>query len=373
MAQPQCPAGALTSFPLKIGFTPTSDTYKNIPVDNTELVFQWQPRSISPSFEKIPLNSGLIDEPTGLTTLRYNTKIYSLISVQIAQATHTEWLPTNQSRLDNKEDIIFIFKTSVSEPLNIMIVVPIIKNGTAQTDPLYLTALDPSSGLENGPFSLDDCVPRSNYIKYTSCLPGYSKDAPSNNALIYVDISGLSVSPTLMDSIKKNSFAGSNFPAKPTADFMNRFTSDLKTITSTTIGTNVAMSSRFVNSTGQSNKSESTDNYKCMPLDMAQIQTSDLVGAKKLTEILLPEQKEAKILNPGKLERGISIALGIIMGIMFFGLGIYMLLGFIKGSQGGVTETTTIVSKIYGIWPFILVLIIGIASGAAITVVTSQK
>jgi hypothetical protein len=118
-----------------------------------------------------------------------------------------------------------------------------------------------------------------------------------------------------------------------------------------------------------------------MPLDMTQIQTSNLAGAKTLTEVLLPQQKDAQIVDPGKLERGISIALGIVMGIMFFGLGIYMLWTFIKGSGTGTTVAgaaaadapTTWYTNIKVLAPFLVVLIIGIISGAVITTLTAKK
>lgn len=225
-----------------------------------------------------------------------------------------------------------------------------------------------------GPFSLENCLPLKDYIKYTSCLNGYSSDAPTANAVIYVDISGLSVSSVLMDGIKRN--LGVDFPT-PISYFMSKFSQTKKSVTGDTIGKVVSISSPFVTYEPPLVAEASTDNYKCMPLDMAQIQTSDMVGAKTLTEVLLPKQKEAKILDPGKLEKAISIALGVVMGLMFFGLGFYMLFTFIQGARAtgvsGPEPTVTIFSKLYSLWPFLLVLVIGIAAGAAITVVTSKK
>jgi hypothetical protein len=178
-----------------------------------------------------------------------------------------------------------------------------------------------------------------------------------------------------MDGIKKN--LGIDFPI-PISYFMNEF-SESKSVTAETIGKVVSISSPFINYTPPLVPEASTDNYKCMPLDMAQIQTSDMVGAKTLTEVLLPKAKDAKILDPGKLEKAISIALGVVMGIMFFGLGFYMIFTFIQGARGaastvsGAAPTVTIFSQLYSLWPFLLVLIVGIAAGAAITVVTSNS
>jgi hypothetical protein len=338
---------------------------------------QWGTRTTPPVFLKQATSGGTIDEKDGSTTLRYNTNTYNLISVQIAKATHTSWLVPTKSQPDNKEDLIFIFTSSAADPRILMIVVPIIRTGRARTDPLYLTALGATTEADagKGPFSLEDCLPLRDYIKYTSCLNGYSTDAPTANAVMYVDVSGISVSPTLMDGIKRN--LGFDFPT-PVSYFMNKF-SGSKIMTAETIGKVVSISSPFVTYEPPIVAEASTDNYKCMPLDMAQIQTSDMVGAKTLTEVLLPKAKEAKILDPGKLEKGISIALGVVMGIMFFGLGFYMIFTFIQGARGaastvsGAAPTVTIFSKLYSLWPFLLVLIIGIAAGAAITVVTSKK
>ena len=374
-----CPIGALTSFPLGIGFTPTSSIYSSLPRDTSRMQMQWGSRATRPGFLRGPTNGGIIDEQAGTTTLRYNGNSYSMTSAQIAKATHTPWILPIASQPINTEDIILIFTTNAATTTPIiMIVVPVVRNGTAKTDSTYLTALDISGDAGDGPFSLEDCLPLNDYVKYTTCLNGYSTDATAANALVFVDISGLSVSPTLMTAIQTESFGGNPFPSA-TSDFMTKFSSSTKSVTAATIGTQVSISSPFVTYVPPSNAPPSTDNYKCMPLDMAQIQGSDLSGAKTLTEILLPQQKDVKILDPGKLEKGISIALGIVMGIMFFGLGIYMLWSFIEGTRGaaatvsGAAPTVTIFSKLYSLWPFLLVLIVGIASGAAITVITSQK
>ena len=376
MPEATCPIGALTSFPLGIGFTPTTSIYNSLPRDTSRIQLMWGTRMTHPSFLRGPDNGGIIDEQTGMTTLRYNTNTYNLMSVQMCKSTHTPWVLPVSSQPSNKEDLMFIFNTNaVSTTPIIMIIVPIVRNGEAKTDPKYLTGLD-VSGSSTGPYSMQDCVPLGDYVKYSTCLNGYSTEATTANALVFVDISGLAVSEARMTSIQKNGgFGATGFPAA-TAYFMNKFSTMTVSVTASTIMNQVSITSPFVNYVPPSNAPPTTDDYKCMPLDMTQIQASDLSGAKTLTQILLPELKDEKILDPGKLERGISIALGVIMGIMFFGLGIYMLWGLISGIRGstasGPQPTVTVFSTIFALWPFLLVLIVGIACGAAITVVTSK-
>ena len=374
MAQSTCPITAMTSFPLGIEFTPTTGIYNSLPRDVGQLQMQWGTRTTRPGFMG-GSNGGIIDEPSDTNTLRYKTNSYNLLSVQIAKATHTAWILPIASQSFNKEDLIFIFTTNaVSTTPILMIIVPIIRNGTARTDPLYLTALDSSREAGSGPYSLKDCLPFNEYIQYTSCLNGYSTEAPTANAVIYVDISGLSVSSELMSSVLQKSFGTPLFPI-PVSYFMNKF-SRSATVSASTINKSVSISSPFKTFVPPSNAPVTTDNYKCMPLDMTQIQTSDLSGAKTLTQILLPQQKEIQILNPGKLERGISIALGVVMGLMFFGVGIYILWSFIDGTRAaasGAAPTVSIFSKLYSLWPFLLVLLIGISVGVVITVLTAKK
>ena len=373
-----CPVGSLTSFPLGIDFTPTYDIYKNLSRDTASIQVQWGSRATKPGFLLGSNNGGLIDEQSGMTTLRYNSMTYNLITVQIAKATHTPWMLPISAQPDNKEDIIFIFTTTArsTTPI-IMIIVPIVRDGTAQSDPMYLTALNSDGDAGSGPYSLDKCMPFNDYVKYTTCLNGYSTEAPTANAIVFVAVEGLKVSPTLMAAIQEG-FGGNPFPA-PTSDFMTKFTVSRFAVTPATIGTKVSISSPFSIYVAPSDAPPTTDNYKCMPLDMAQIQTSDLSGAKTLTQILLPEQQDIKLVNPGKLEKGISIALGIIMGAAFFGLGIYMLWTLIQGTRAaaatvsGATPTVTIFSKLYSLWPFILVLAVGIAAGAVITFLSVSR
>ena len=322
---------------------------------------------------------GILDEnvAAATNTLVYNKIRYNLASVQIAKSTHTAWVLPITAQPENKEDMIFIFSTPTKHDIPIlMIVVPIVRTGAPQTDPLYLTALDVSNNVQNKTFSLEDCIPKNDYIKYTTCLTGYSTEASSANVIVFVNTAGLSVSRTLIEAILKKVFTAATFPVA-TADFMTKFSTTTSSVTAADIGNRVSITSPFINYVPPSNAPPSTDNYKCMPLDMAQIQRSDLSGAKTLTQVLLPDRKDSKILDPGKLERGISIALGIVMGILFFSVGIYILWKFIEGAKataaGTAVPTVTIFSKLYSLWPFLLVLIVGISTGVVITVLTSKK
>lgn len=375
-----CPLRAMTSFPLGIDFTPTPGFYTSLSNDNKSLVMQWGVRLTKPGF-----SGQFIDEQTGTTsttTLRYDTNTYHLTGLQITKPTHTSWLLPVTSQPLNKEDILFMFtttSTSSTAPI-IILIVPVVRNGTARTDPVYLMALD-SGEAGAGPFPLKDCLPDKNYIKYTTCLKGYSTEASSANAIVYVNTTGLSVSATLMAAIQKNNFGGNPFPI-PIADFMQKYSLTQISVTAETIKTHVSVSSSpFQNYVPPSDAPPNTDNYKCMPLDMTQIQTSDLSGAKTLTQILLPEARDMKILNPGMTEYVLTIVIGVTMGLLILGVGFLTVSNVVipaiapaaGAAVAGAAGGPTLVQRLYDVRFYILAGFVGVFIGGLASYFTTKK
>jgi len=261
----------------------------------------------------------------------------------------------------------------------IMIIVPIVRDGKARTDPPYLLALD-SSVDNQGPFSLEDCLPLNNYITYTTCLAGYSSEASSVNAITYVNTTGLSVSPELMNTIKSKCLGGLAYLALSDA-FMVKFPMTRVTMNDvTTMSKYVSVAaSPFTNYVPPSNAPPTTDNYKCMPLDMAQIQTSDLSGAKTLTQVLLPTVKDQKLLDPGLTEKVLTIILGVALVLLVFVVGFLTVFNVVvpaAGAAAGVTpaagaaavaSATTSTQTLTVMMPYILAAGIGLVAGSLIT------
>jgi len=372
-----CPPSSKTSFPLGIGFTPTTGVYSSLSMDKSRLEMQWGIRSTKPGF-----SGDYVNEEAGATTttLRYNTNTYSLTALQISKSTHTPWLLPVTSQPLNTEDIVLTFITTskTSTTPIIIVVIPIVRNGTARTDPLYLTALDTASDEIKGTFSLKDCLPDNNYIKYTVCIPGYTTEASSADAIVYVNTTGLSVSSTLMAAIQKNSLGGRQFPT-PDADFMQEWKKVRISMTAESIKTHVSMSSSpFENYMPPSDAPPSTDNYKCMPLDMAQIQTSDLSGAKTLTQILLPEARDVKILDPGMTEYVLTIVIGVTLGIIILSVGFLTVSNVVipaiaPAAGAAAVGGPTLVQRLYDVRFYILAGFVGVFIGGLASYFTTKK
>jgi hypothetical protein len=223
MAVNTCPSYGLQSFPVDVGFALVESSYKdakNIPL---KIQFQWGTRTSAPVFSSA--KSGVIDHVQNdvETTIQYNNKLYNLGSVQITSPTHNRWIvPVNEelTKADNLEDIVITYeidtfsKSKDTDPKYIILVNPILRTNDTVKDPQYLV------NLANGTASSVTLAPLfpytsgTNYVYYTTCVPGNTLQSHYKNILVLLNPGGILVSSSLMTSIKKlyNSFSEGNYP-----------------------------------------------------------------------------------------------------------------------------------------------------------------
>ena len=342
-----CPAGAITSFPLGISIIPSQSQYDAVKDSALSgMTIQWGTKTTAPKFSNSNATGGILNEDD--TTLRYQGVKYSLSRAQICAQTHSGWiLPVGAN---NKEDLILIF-TNSNESLtisNIMIIVPIIR-GSVATDPTYFKGLNDST--LTGSFTLKDCVPPTSYLHYVSCLAGYVSSAKASNVAVFVNITGITVNETLMTSIITSGF-GTAFPAIQ-APFLTSFRG------SKSIGVGDNTIERYITTTTAlfadpatfANRTDSTDKYKCVPLNpdadvvngAIQINTrtgellTDVLSARKN---LMAADVDKGAIDPKRLEMGVGITVGIIFGILFLSVGGYFIKEYVWPSPVASAAST---------------------------------
>jgi hypothetical protein len=331
--------------------------------------FQWASRSISPQF--IP-GGGVIDDGDGsgianLSTLQFNNTRYTNYSVQIASATHNNWIVPITLKGQNSEDIIITFHNpNTALPYNyIIIVIPILRNGTPGKDPLYLQAL--SNAQTQGTFSLSSCLPSKNslFAYYATCLDGYTEYQNPENVYVFVAVQGLSVSAGLMTTLQKLASASSFPPVS--LPFLQYFARKIASIGNTDFTKYVLTTRYLLDSSGIASiykdltineRSDPTSAYQCVPLDPdtdivdGQIKV-DLESAQLLSSVLAERDAVRSTSSPiqltpaGKtrLQAYIGSALGICCAILIFSILLYFLY---KWSTKETTLPSTVPTSTWG-------------------------
>jgi len=397
-----CPAGAITSFPLGISITPSQNQYDALADPALSgMTIQWGTKTTAPTFSNTNSTGGILNEDDS-TTLRYQGVRYSLSRAQICAQTHSGWiLPVGAN---NKEDLILIFTNNNDSVTlsNIMMIVPIIR-GNVVTDPAYLKGLaDPTI---TGSFSLKDCVPSNSYLHYVSCLAGYVSNANVSNVAVFVNITGITVNDTLMTSIITNSGFGTAFPTIQ-APFLTSFRGSKtigvgdntleKYITTSTNDEPPAAIEGFglmTDPADAAKRTDSTDKYKCVPLNPDADVVNGAIQVNTETGELLTKVLSARkgvmtadtapgAFDPGKIEEGVSIALGIIFGILFLSIGGYFMKQYLfpspvtaSGASGPASGGWFTYVKAGGVFLFIVgvIVLIGWAGYAIGTAVNKSK
>lgn len=337
-----CPSGAITRFPLQLSATITDLLYDGVSEPIT-MDIQWAARSTPPMFVDPKMDSKTDEVGAGntnLTTLRFKNNNYTVSSVQFIKASHTSWLLPLSSQALNKEDIVITFSTSNStyQYSHITFVIPILRNSTS-TNPTYLNGLsDPNT---NGPFSLQSCFPsnsRARFAFYAICLAGYSSTSPSQNAYVFVSTDGINVSSALMTkilSIRGGTDFGSYSPS-----YLNRlsgtstivgYTTFSKYVMSTTNLLNFNDFKRIYPQVETSVRQDDTSAYQCVAIDpdsaIVDGKLSVNVNSGEVLTDVLEKREQLRAMNnvtgsmdPGRLERYMGTALGIILSILLFGM-----------------------------------------------------
>jgi hypothetical protein len=359
----KCPDNAITSFPLGLAQTATDVLYDSVN-ESIDMDFQWASRSTPPVFANKAVD-GTIDEVgnTNQSTLQYNNATYTVASVQIAQASHTNWiLPVTTV---NTEDLIIVFSNpNAIQYQYIMLVIPILRSGTNR--PTYLAAI--ANPETPGPFTLNSCLPsQSQFAYYATCLDGYSDQATSQNIYVFLSIQGIQVNPKLMDDIAKIRGAGgftqitlpwtagfSNVKSSIAQDF-SQYVLTTRDLVKGELGKNVKIASRVVDS-----REDPTSSYQCVPLNPdtdikdGVIQV-DLESGKVLSDILAERDAVRASSAPAqpnkKLEKLLGSAMGILFAILLLAIMIYFVITYFAKSKApgaGTAGTGTAVAAPVG-------------------------
>jgi hypothetical protein len=332
MSTQTCSPGAITSFPLQIAITATDTIYDSVSEPIT-MDIQWATRSTPPMFRD-PKANAVTDEVgagnANLTTLRFMNNNYSVHSVQIIKASHKAWIIPATAQSMNMEDIVVTFAASDDTVQNkyIAFVIPILRTSVA-TNPSYLTGLsDPNT---SGPFSLKSCFPanpRARFAYYST----------TRNMYVFLSTDGIQVSATLMTKILEVAGRTNEFPVYTTS-FTTRLTNNTTIVKSIGDFTNYVMSTtQLLNynnfktlypSIDTNLRQDDTSAYQCVAIDPDSAIVDgklsvDIKSGEVLTNVL--EQREniraaanvSGSMEPGRLEKHMSTALGVILSILLF-------------------------------------------------------
>lgn len=346
-----CPTGSISSFPLQLGLTATDTLYDTVSEPVT-IDFQWGTRSTPPIFIA-PQTAAQTDEVgsgnSNLSTIRFMNNTYTVSAVQIVNASHKPWIMPVTSQQNNTEDIIVTFSNITATYQYIAFVIPILRVNT-RILPAYLVGLSDQNA--NGPFSLQSCFPtnpRARFAYYTVCLNANTAKAPSQNMYVFVSTDGLRVEGALMSTIMGLTGNKTNF-TKYIAPPAFRFSPTPKSILS------VADFTTYVQTTNQllnfakfkdfypdivtpssDSPQNKADAYKCVAVDPdsaivnGQIQV-DLSTGEFLPDVL--EKRDALRashnvtggMDPGRFEKYMGTALGVILSLVFFSTVIWLIL-----------------------------------------------
>ena len=384
-----CPTGSINAFPLQLSLTATDTLYDTVSEPLT-MDFQWASRSTPPLFVN-PKTSGITDEVgsgnSNLSTLRFMNLTYTVSAVQIITASHKGWVLPITSQQNNTEDLVITFSNSTATHPYIAFVIPILRS-TQQVNPGYLQGLsDPNA---NGPFSLSSCFPvnpRARFVYYSICMNGSTATAPTQKMYVFVSTDGIQVAQTLMTAlmaVSGNKTQFSTYSPPPSV----RFSTTTKMISSVAdFSTYVQTSTQLLNFTDfknyyPDNKVSALDapdhdanSYQCVAVDPDSAIVDGRIQIDLSTGELLPEvlSKRDSLraahsvkggMDPGRFEKYMGTALGVILSIVFFGVILWLIVFNLMelGNEAGVYTWLTLIPSY--LLPALLMGFIGFIIGA---------
>ena len=163
----------------------------------------WAPRTTAPVFSTD--EAGYTDEGTSelttKTTVRYNGRTYRLLSVQVCESTHTEWILPTVGKDTNKYDFIVTFQAVVDTTNKyIMLVMPLLSTGAI--DPNYLAGLVDTADA-NTVYSVKDCFPNpdANFATYSTCLIPTQANAPYKIMDVFICYDGTQITADMQAAL----------------------------------------------------------------------------------------------------------------------------------------------------------------------------
>ena len=355
-----CPTNALSSFPVERSVTATELGYESV-TEPVAMDFQWAPRSTEPSYLNKEGADAIIDEVgggnTSRSTLRYRGVTYTINSVQLTNATHKSWIAPQSAATSNTADMILTFSTTTDaiQYKYIVIVIPLLFGSDIVPTPNYIRGLATSYAKTEGnptgapPYSLESIMPTDKHAMfayYSTCLKGYVDQKTPEKVYVFISVTGVPVSTTIMNQIK----SGRGQVAFPNYDppFMSRLEklNKLQQVDTTAFpfASYVQTTSDLLNAqaiqasfkdVSLATREDTLDSYKCVPLDpdrnieegkiQVDVESGELLSdvIKERDAVRAADQVKGGM-EPGRLEKYMGSVLGIVMAIIFFGSILYL-------------------------------------------------
>lgn len=280
----QCPTQSLQSYPVELqGFKPTYEMYESV-IEPISLSFTWGSDSTIPEFSSsADINSGEISHPSIYTTrLTYANTNYTLDTVQLTTASHTNWLALTDSEalaVNNLEDIVLTFTSEpiagseiTKNPQYIILVSPIIRTVRPRTSSSFLDSFANRARANVSLHSLFPNKQNNQYARYITCSQGINSMSDFQNVLVVVNVQGLIVLDSIMENIK------TLYTKQKTGTYplyhpihSNLFSTQSAVISSFMFSSFIKVSHGYASSVETVSTppvlDENTDAYKCVPLD----------------------------------------------------------------------------------------------------------
>jgi len=252
----------------------------------------------------------------------------------------------------------------------VVIVLPIIRTGTAQ--PNYLQALSTSGGSQSNPgqYSLSSCVPGKNalFTYYVTCLDGYTGHERPSNAYIFVAVQGLPVAPSLMTKMETSMGPTAILP------FTTQFANKISVVGNNdfsryVLSTRALLDSGEIKAVSNQFAARSISAYQCVPLDPDkdisgnQIEV-DLKSGKLLSDVLA--QRAGLIADTAPAQtaaqaKSVAVFFETIMGLICAVILFTLILYFVYSkSTTGATAVTAAPTTSFTDMPFVPYIGVGL-------------
>ena len=333
----KCSSSLIQSFPIDIDFTPTQEIYDGIK-SPFSIDFNWATRTSLPIFSN--QTKCLLDEVgtgSSSTTARFQGMDYTLVSAQVTNATHSKWILSADASSANRLDILCVFKSRVAdtEYPTIFVVIPIISMNSASPESTYLLAL---AGLcsEKKPYSLEQVLPpadRRIFASYSTCL-----EPNGESCLVLVFINGRYASLKTTEKLYEVAGRGPTTPWPTISVPTNITLTTPSRLSQTQFEKSVRISTLQIREVGGAEfRTDDTYAYKCVVMDPdrdikdGKLTIDTKTGNPIPLNVVLDARdkvREFEIpisgLQPGQLENAVAIFLGVLLGLLFLLLLIYL-------------------------------------------------
>ena len=328
-----CPATGIKDFPIQNNATITPTLNESI-FEPSTLDIQWAKKGTVPAFQQNYLTEGIYSSGEQTTTLRLKGNSYTLKIVKLADPQHRSLLLEADKPLCIGEIVMVFESASALTEKFVFLSIPILNKPSTSLSP-YLESIR-LDRLPGRPISLSELLPTSKkYISYTTCLHQViSNKTNPVQAAVLVFTGGLFYPQAQLNELVKKSkvplqlgplfdglMAKTNtvlFLIATEADYKNYLRSS-------------ELSRSTANTTGLGERIDSTDSYKCVPLNPDEtvrnnrliIDTDKGVPLSQVLKDKKDEQGEGKI-TPGMVERMIAVVLGTAAGIFILSIFAYI-------------------------------------------------